>query len=184
MRLFAGIDLPTDVRENLAALLGGLRPCARLSWSPAENLHITTKFIGEWPEPRLDALITALQSLPARQPIGIAFQGLGWFPNARAPKIFWAGVKADGGLAELARHTDETVARLGAPPEKRPFSPHLTLARIREQVPLARLQEAVAALASEDFGGFTASRFHLFLSRTSASGSVYSKLAEFPLVQS
>lgn len=184
MRLFAGIDLPNEVRENLAALLGGLRPCARLNWSPAENLHITTKFIGEWPEQRLDALVAALQSLPPRQPIGIALQGLGWFPNARAPKIFWVGVKADGGLAELARHTDETVARLGVPLERRPFSPHLSLARIREQVPLARLQEAVAALASEDFGEFKASRFHLFLSQTAASGSVYSKLAEFPLVRS
>jgi 2'-5' RNA ligase len=184
MRLFAGIDLPHEVRENLAALTGSLRPCARLNWSPAANLHITTKFIGEWPEQRLDALVAALQSLPPRQPIGIAFRGLGWFPNARAPKIFWVGVKADGGLAEMARHTDETVARLGVPPERRPFSPHLTLARIREQVPLARLQEAVAALPSEDFGEFTAGCFHLFLSQPSASGSVYSKLAEFPLVRS
>lgn len=183
MRLFAGIDLPNEVRENLAALIGTLRPCARLNWSPAANLHITTKFIGEWPEHRLDALVAALQSLPPRQPIGIAFQGLGWFPNARAPKIFWVGVKANGGLAELARHTDETVARLGVPPEKRPFSPHLTLARIREQVPLARLQEDVAALPSEDFGEFTAGCFHLFLSQPTASGSVYSKIAEFPLVR-
>jgi 2'-5' RNA ligase len=87
-------------------------------------------------------------------------------------------------LAELARHTDEATARLGVPPERRPFSPHLTLARIREQVRLARLREAVAALPSEDFGEFTASRFHLFLSQPSASGSVYSKLAEFPLVRS
>jgi 2'-5' RNA ligase len=184
MRLFAGIDLPTEVRESLAAMLGGLRPCARLSWSPAANLHITTKFIGEWPEERLDALIAALRSLPPRQPIGIAFRGLGWFPNAHAPKIFWVGVKADGGLAELARQTDEAVARLGVPPERRRFSPHLTLARIREQVPLARLREAVAALPSEDFGEFTASRFHLFLSERAASGSVYTKLAEFPLAQS
>ena len=229
MRLFAGIDLPAEVRENLAALLGGLRPCARLNWSPAENLHITTKFIGEWSEDRLDALVAALRSLPPRQPIGIALRGLGWFPNAHgtveeslrptararqesyptrqakhfdtgrvslptcpsdsstvpcAPKIFWVGVKADGGLAELARHTDETVARLGVPPERRPFSPHLTLARIRKQVPLARLRDAVAALPSADFGEFTASRFHLFLSETAASGSVYTKLAEFPLAQS
>ena len=184
MRLFAGIDLPAEVRENLAALLGRLRPCVRLNWSPAENLHITTKFIGEWPEDRLDALIAALRSLPTRQPIGIALRGLGWFPTAHAPKIFWVGVKANGGLAELARHTDETTARLGVPPERRPFSPHLTLARIREQVPLARLREAVAALPSEDFGEFTASRFHLFLSETAASGSIYTKLAEFPLAQS
>jgi RNA 2',3'-cyclic 3'-phosphodiesterase len=184
MRLFAGIDLPNEVRENLAALLGGLRPFARLNWSPVANLHITTKFIGEWPEQRLDALVATLRALPPRQPIGIAFRGLGWFPHARAPKIFWAGVNADAGLAELARHTDEAVARLGVPPEKRSFSPHLTLARIREQVPLPRLQKAVAALPSEDFGEFTASRFHLFLSQPSASGSVYSKLAEFPLVRS
>ena len=65
MRLFTGIDLPVEVRENLGVLLGRLRPTARLKWSPVANFHVTTKFIGEWPQSGLRELISALGSLPA-----------------------------------------------------------------------------------------------------------------------
>ena len=64
MRLFTGIDLPEDVRERLERLLMHLRPCAHLKWSPVYNLHVTLKFIGEWPEEKLPQLETALRSIP------------------------------------------------------------------------------------------------------------------------
>ena len=61
MRLFTGIDLPDDVREKLERLLMHLRPCAHLKWSPVYNLHVTLKFIGEWPEEKLPQLEAALR---------------------------------------------------------------------------------------------------------------------------
>lgn len=181
MRLFTAIDLSEEVRRNLERLLERLRPAARLRWSRPENLHITTKFIGEWPEGRLEELKRALAAIPPPGPVTVAVRGLGWFPNARAPRVFWAGIEAGPGLAELARQTELCTSRLGVPEEGRPYSPHLTLARVPPGTPLAALEKAIAGLPQTDFGVFTAVRFHLYLSELSPGGSRYTRLADFPL---
>src|ERR1035441_4957883 len=92
MRLFTGLDLPEDVVANLERLLAKLRPAARIGWSAPANLHITTKFIGEWPDERLEELKQALVSVEARAAIDVAVRKVGFFPNARAPRVFWCGV--------------------------------------------------------------------------------------------
>jgi RNA 2',3'-cyclic 3'-phosphodiesterase len=182
MRLFTGLDLPSDVIQNLERLLVRLRPAARVNWSPVANLHITTKFIGEWPDEKLNVLTTALGALPARAAIAVHMHKLGFFPNPRAPRNFWCGIEAPG-LPELAADTEAATSGAGIPAEKRPYSPHLTLARIKDRVDLRPLHEAIAALPSSDFGQFTASRFFLYRSQLRATGSVYTKLAEFPLAK-
>lgn len=179
MRLFTAIDLPSQVLDALEELLERLKPTARLKWSPRENLHITTKFIGEWPEARRAELEATLRGIGRLDPIPIALRGVGFFPNPHAPRVFWVGVEAGPGLAELARRTDAALARLGVPAETRPFSPHLTLARIREPVPLGPLRQAIARLESLEFGEFEADRFYLYLSELRPAGSVYTKLSEF-----
>lgn len=180
MRLFTGLDLPDEVVENLDQLISRLRPHAQIHWSPPQNLHITTKFIGEWPEERLDELKTALASAKAPQPISVHIRKVGFFPNPHAPRVFWCGIEAPG-LEDLAAATDRATAALGIASEKRAFSPHLTLARIKEKVNLQPLRELIASLPSLDFGRFTADRFFLYHSRLSPSGSVYTKLAEWKL---
>jgi 2'-5' RNA ligase len=181
MRLFTGLDLPAEVIQSLDRLIAQLRPTARIKWSPPANLHVTTRFIGEWPESRLPELQAALAALPGYPPIPIHVRNLGFFPNPHSPRVFWAAVEAAPDLAALAAETDRALDPLGLPPEGRPFSPHLTLARIKEPVPLQSLREAIAALPSLDFGSFTAASFFLYHSRPGPSGSVYTKLAEFPL---
>jgi 2'-5' RNA ligase len=183
MRLFVAIDLPPDVIANLESLLARLKPAAHINWSPIENLHITTKFIGEWPEDRLPELTSALRMLPARPAIPIAIEKLGFFPNPHSPRVFWAGVHGGDALAQLARETEEALAALGIEKEQRPYSPHLTLARIKTPGKQPPLLQAVAALPSLDFGRFTADRFFLYHSKTAPSGSVYDKFAEYPLAQ-
>ena len=183
MRLFAGLDLAPDVVANLELLLEQLKPAAQIKWSPPRNLHITTKFIGEWPGERLEELKAALGVLPAQPPISIAIAKLGFFPNPHAAHVFWAGVNGGDSLQALARATDEATAALGVAKEERPYSPHLTLARIAKPGRLPGLLSAVAALPSLEFGAFTADRFFLYQSQTSPAGSVYTKLAEFPLAK-
>lgn len=178
MRLFTGLDLPADISENLGRLLARLRPTARVNWSPVENLHITTKFIGEWPEEKLESLVVALAALPPRPPLAIHVHKVGFFPNPHAPRSFWCGIESEG-VAGLAADIDRATAALGIPSEKRAYSPHLTLARIKERVELQALREAIAAAPSLDFGRFQADSFFLYRSQLRPTGSVYTKLAEF-----
>lgn len=180
MLLFTAIDIPEDIREGLRALLKRLKPLAKLSWCRVENLHITTKFIGAWPEERLDEMKRALAAAPAQGPIEISVKGLGWFPNERRPRVFWAGIEGGEPLRSLAQATEQAAARLGVAVEERAFSPHLTLARIREAVPLDALRQTLESLpcgCGFDFGSFRAAGFVLYLS---ANGR-YTQLARFPI---
>jgi 2'-5' RNA ligase len=183
MRLFTGLDLPGDVVANLEELLRRLKPAARIQWSPPANLHVTTKFIGEWPEARLGELKATLAGLPGRAVIPVRIRRVGFFPNPHSPRSFWCGIEAPG-LPELAADTDLATAALGVARDKRAFSPHLTLARIKQGVELQPLREALAALATLEFGGFPAVSFFLYQSTLRPAGSVYTKLAEFPLTKS
>lgn len=182
MRLFVAVDLPYDVQAQIVAMLGTLRRSARIQWSKPANLHITTKFIGDWPESRLDDLKTELQFFHPTFPISV--HGIGWFPNARNPRVFYAGVDGGNSLLELARLTDAAVATVGIPTETKRYSPHLTLARNREQTPLDSLQHAAAQFETAEFGCFECDRFWLYESRPAPEGTMYIKLAEFPLNRS
>jgi len=182
MRLFAGIAIPPEVQQSLRRLIDALRGAApSLRWSRPENLHITTKFLGEVPEASLERMIETLGALPRVGRIAIGIRGLGWFPNPHSPRVFWCGVDAPPELAQLARLTEEAVAPFGIERENRKFSPHLTLARVNPGTPVLKLQQAVAALPSVEFGNFTAFHFHLYESQLAPGGSKYRKLATFPL---
>ena len=180
MRLFTGIDLPDEVRERLERLLMHLRSCAHLKWSPVYNLHVTLKFIGEWPEEKLPQLESALRSLANREAISAEVKGLGWYPNPHHPRVFWAGVQGGDALRLLVKDIETGIATLGIAPEDRAFNAHLTLARIKEPAPLQALRSAIAQLESVEFGSFEVDRFFLFRSQPGSAGSIYTKLSEYP----
>jgi 2'-5' RNA ligase len=181
IRLFTGIAVPPAINARLDDLVRRLKPLARIRWSPASNFHITTKFIGAWREDRLETLKQALATLPSTGPFSIAVRGLGFYPHARSPRIFWTGIAGGEPLSALASQTDKICAELGVAPEKRDYSPHLTLARIDTPPNLTALHHAIAQDPAPDFGAFQAAAFHLYLSRPGAGGSIYTSLAEFLL---
>ncbi len=175
MRLFTALDIGPQIREDLVALIAGLQPLARLRWSPAANLHITTKFIGEWPAHRLAELAEVLPAgLPEPK---VTISGVGFFPNDRYPKVFFARVAPSAELTALAQHTGAALQALGIAPEKHPYRPHVTLARIPEATRLHGLRERLDQLQPGYFGTFPASEFALYESR----GGHYTKLQSFPL---
>lgn len=176
MRLFTAIDLPSDILLRLERLLSALRPEALIKWSPLDNLHITTKFIGEWPEQRVPELHGALQQLTRRQPFEIEFKHLGWFPNDRSPRVLWLGVEGGNSLTGLAGEIDDVLAPLGVAKEERELSPHLTLARIKNPVPLSNLRKKVEEMQPAELGKFPVSHFSLFRSRPGTNASIYEKL--------
>ena len=180
MRLFAGIAVAPAILKNLENLLAELRPVAALKWSPVENLHITTRFIGEWPEARLEEMRAALAAVPCPGPITIGIHGFGYLPNPHQPRIFFAAVKTGPELAGLAAATDTALESLGLPREARPYHPHLTLARMANDN-IRQLRERIANMKNPDFGSFEAPEFHLYLSSPGPQGSLYTKLSAFPL---
>jgi 2'-5' RNA ligase len=177
LRLFAAIDIPHDVKTRLETLLVRLRPLAKLHWIPVEKLHITTKFIGEWPEECLDELKRALAAVTSPAPIEVAIRRVGWLPNPRSARILYAGVESSETLVELAAATERAAANAGVPAEERPYRPHVTLARTRKRVPLDALRAALSEIELSDIGSYQASSFAVYLS---AAGK-YTKLQEFPL---
>lgn len=180
MRLFTAIDIPPPVRSRLSALLDLLRPAAKLRWSPVENLHVTTKFIGEWPDQRLGEMHDALATVATPAAACLTVRGLAWLPHPHRPRVFWVGVEDGGQLNTLAQATGLAVTRLGVPAEDRPYRPHLTLARLKDRTGIEAVRQLVAGLDSTDFGSFQATSFFLYLS---AAGK-YTRLREFSFVQS
>ncbi|MFL6353628.1 MAG: RNA 2',3'-cyclic phosphodiesterase [Bryobacteraceae bacterium] len=179
MRLFTAIDPSAEVLLRLERLMTVLRPEALVKWSPVDNLHITTKFIGEWPESRLEELSDALTSLLPRGPFDLQVHEFGWFPNEYSPQTLWIGVHGGAPLLELARETDERLAKLGIAKENRPFTPHLTLARIKNPVPMRRLRQRIQEVQSTSLGSFSVAQFFLFRSDPGSNSSIYRKVREY-----
>jgi 2'-5' RNA ligase len=177
LRLFTAIDIPPDLKATFAALLDRLRPLAKLHWIPVEKLHITTKFIGEWPEQRLEELTRALGAVRSPVPVDIAIRRIGWLPNPRSARILYAGVESGEALIALAAATEQAAAASGVLVKDRVYRPHVTLARTRRRVPLDALKQAFAGIELSAIGSYRASSFALYLS---AAGK-YTKLQEYSL---
>jgi 2'-5' RNA ligase len=179
MRLFTAIDLPAEMLLRLERLLSALRPEALIKWSPLDNLHITTKFIGEWPEQRLEELHGALAGLTPRETFDIDVHDLGWFPSERSPRVLWAGVHAGPALKQLMAETEERLLTLGVPREDKPANPHLTLARIKNPAPLRNLRKKVEELQPAELGTFSVRHFCLFRSDPGSNASIYRSLQDY-----
>lgn len=175
MRLFTALSLPLEIVERLDGFITEWKLIARLRWSLVENLHVTTKFIGDWPGERLDEL---RERLPRDRPAPrVDVRGIGFFPNDRFPKVLFARVEPDVRLEHLARATDQAMNELGVPAEKHPYHPHVTLARIPSSVRLHGLRERIANLGLGEIGSYTPSEYSLFESRAGQ----YLNIGTFPL---
>jgi RNA 2',3'-cyclic 3'-phosphodiesterase len=182
VRVFAALDVPEAVCAALTDLSGRLKnTCPSARWVRLEGVHITLKFIGEVPPPQLEAICEALGDLPNFATIATRFAGLGFFPSARRPRVFWAGVEAGPHLAELAAAIEMKLEPLGIPPEKRAFQPHLTLARLEPPQGTQALSVAVESLGAPEFGSATFEEFHLYQSVLKRSGAEYTRLMTYPL---
>ena len=180
MRLFVALEIPSEVRANLAALLEDLRAISREpKWVRPENLHVTLKFLGEVAEAQVDAVQAALRGVRSEQSVALEFRGVGFFPNAKHPRVFWAGIEASANLRKLAADMEGLMEKCGFPREQREFSPHLTLARFERPGLPERLRGAIAENAQRDFGTLRTNEFHLIQSKLKPAGAEYTTLASF-----
>jgi len=104
---------------------------------------------------------------------------LGFFPNEKKPRVFWAGIDSSSNLKTLAADIEGAMEKCGIAREKREFSPHLTLARLERSLPEA-LRKAIAQNAQREFGSLRTGEFHLMQSKLKPSGAEYTTLQTFP----
>lgn len=166
-RLFTGLEIPPEIGETLSGLRGGL-PGAR--WIDPENYHVTLRFIGD-----IDGVsaneIAGVLSRVNRKPFDVALQGLQSF-GGKKPRAVVASVVPSRPLLELQADLERLIRRVGLDPEGRKFTPHVTLARLRD----ASNQDVADYLSVRGYFPtkvFKASRFVLFSSRASVGGGPY-----------
>lgn len=189
MRLFVALEIPKATRETLGALLARMGPtCPGARWSRPEGMHLTLKFIGEVSDEKAKGIRAELGAVRGPSAIEIIFRGAGFFPNARHPRVLWAGVQADANLAELAGEIDRRLEPLGIARETRGFRPHMTLARFKSEQGLPALQAALASFEKNaasahgsglEFGRGSFEEFHLIQSTLRPEGALYTTLASF-----
>ncbi len=134
IRTFVAIDLPEEVKAELASVIAGLRQKNdRVRWVKPDSMHLTLKFLGDIPEQSVGPLSAELDTA-ARDftPLSLAVEGLGAFPNLRRPRVVWAGLSGEiEGLRQIASRVDKACASFGVKPEKRPFQAHITIGRLK-----------------------------------------------------
>jgi 2'-5' RNA ligase len=185
MRLFIAVNLPSEVRERLAAEQDRLRRAqADVSWVRAENIHVTLKFLGETEEKRLERIRPALREVArSGAPFSIQVSGLGSF-GGRIPRVVWVGLQEGAEpLSRLAKDIEAALARLGFPRERRGFTAHITLGRVRSAKNVGALLTALAQTETGPFGSVEVNQFELMRSELRPTGSVYTVLDRFPLAQ-
>ncbi|MFI5316728.1 MAG: RNA 2',3'-cyclic phosphodiesterase [Myxococcota bacterium] len=180
LRAFIAVDLAPEARACAAEAVERLQSAvpAGVRWVPAENRHLTLKFLGEIAEDRVDALVErASAKLASVPPFEIALAGFGAFPSARDARVLWLGVaRGSSALAKLARKLDSAARIAGAERERRPFSAHLTLGRLREP---ARVE--IERLAPPTSVTWTVAEVVLYESRLAPDGARYVPLAHLAL---
>jgi RNA 2',3'-cyclic 3'-phosphodiesterase len=182
MRTFVAIEIPVEIRKRIQELIVALeRAPVDIRWSRPESLHITLQFLGEVAPEKIGPVKARLETLPEFGPLPIDIRGAGFFPNERAARVLWLGIHAGPELAQLAERIGECLVPLGFSKEDRPFAPHLTLGRMRTSKNLSALRELLRLKEPLEMGSFVARDFFLYESQSAPGGSVYRRLARFPV---
>jgi 2'-5' RNA ligase len=182
-RLFIAIDLSPDVRrwlEKARSVLEPGLPAGAVRWVDPQGIHITLKFLGEVAVNRIDGVRAAMdQAVAGVSPFSLTVEGLGCFPKTARPRVVWAGVRAEPKLIGIQKRLEDILSATGFPRERRAFSPHLTLGRVKDganENQLQRIGAAVENARMETPAGMEAGRLCLFRSILRPSGAEYSVL--------
>ena len=175
-RLFVAIDPSEAVRTQVLGICCGL-PDAR--WTEPEQLHLTLCFIGEVDGATFLDISEALARITA-EPFSLQLRGVGFFPPRRLPRVVWAGIEKSEPLMTLQRKITTRLFQLGVTLENRKFTPHLTLARLRETPPakVGRYLEANGLFSS---ASFVVERFLLYSSILGRKGASHLVEQEYVL---
>jgi RNA 2',3'-cyclic 3'-phosphodiesterase len=176
-RLFVAIDLPEDIKKAICALRC---PISGAKWVDEAQFHLTLRFIGDADDDLLHRITTVLSGIMAA-PFSLAMMGVGCFPPKRNPKVLWVGIGKNEALFNLQDAVEKVLLQSGLEPEIRSFSPHITIARLKET------SAVLLAPFLQKNNGFTTPKFPvtefiLYSSTLAPQGAIHRQVALFPLL--
>ena len=190
LRLFIALSVPEAVKDEVERARTELRRAVAgpgIRWTKREQLHLTLRFLGNVDGPRIPALIEALETTAsAFAPLRLRASGVGFFPEARPPRVVWVGVPDQGGqLASLQRAVQAVTGEFTSEKPEETFTGHLTLGRIKRlRHPDAQaLTRLASSMANRLFGEWVAPELELFRSQLSEQGATHTCIAAAPLAQ-
>ena len=183
LRAFIAVEIPPKIHqaiENKTASMQAALNASLVRWVPSANIHLTLKFLGDISPTNVEMLSQMLSvEVSQHQAFGMGFEGLGAFPNSKRPRVIWIGIQAPAGLEALQHGIEAAAAKLGYPVEKRPFSPHLTIGRVKQNINSIGMKKIRTALEETQVGSLgtmQVTAVHLFKSDLKPSGAVYTRL--------
>ncbi len=188
IRSFIAIELPEEIRQALAELQASLQieKQPSVKWVDPHSIHLTLKFLGSIPAARTSDITSAIEAAARGiAPFTLEVKGVGVFPNFKRVRVVWVGVEGDiSQLRLLQQRIESGLGPLGFARESRPFTPHLTLARVREKAPPGEQQDFGQVIASASFETahhFTVSQVNLMRSQLTTEGAIYGQIATISL---
>jgi len=190
IRAFVAIELPAEARDYCDEVLARAKRLlasaqGAVRWIRPEGIHVTLKFLGSVPGEQVPELTQRLMTaLTGQAPFDVTLHDLGVFSSAESPRVIWLGLEGNlRALGQAQERVEEATGPLGYPRDKRPYRPHLTLGRVREDAPLEELAE-IGQLPSEWPRGpgctFRVTSASLMRSNLSRGGARYTRLADIP----
>ncbi len=176
-RLFVGLPVPEPLATQLTLLGGGIEGAR---WESADKLHLTLRFLGDVDGGARTDLDAALRTVSA-DPFEITLRGCGHFPPRGDPRVLWVGIAPCPALLALQTRIEAAVRGAGFDPEPRKFSPHVTLARLRN-APARKVAAWISSHALWDAPPFAVEAFTLFSSVLGPRGSKHTPETDYPLV--
>ena len=191
VRSFIAIELPDELKLGLAQLEAQLKMSKQpwVKWVDPYSIHLTLKFLGSIAVDRISEITGAMEeAIQGISPFHLEVKDLGVFPSLRRVQVAWVGISGEvDKLSQLQQHLESNLARLGFAPESRPFTPHLTLARLRNQASLDERQNFGQLIATTRFeAAYTikVDAISLMRSQLTREGALYSRISSVRLNKS
>ncbi|MBI5074138.1 MAG: RNA 2',3'-cyclic phosphodiesterase [Nitrospirae bacterium] len=183
IRCFVAVNLPDRIRRSLADLIAGLRKTgADVAWVQAERIHLTLKFLGNTDSAMIPEITERLsKKLSHYNAFYIKIGGVGCFPSEKRPRVFWVGIEHSAVLNSIRKDMDAEFAQLGFAPEERPFSPHLTIGRVRSLRGIGEMLRSFAEHRGTDLGAVEVKSIHIMKSDLKPAGAEHTSIAEIPM---
>lgn len=185
LRAFIAVEIPLDIRQNVEHATSNLRrgTGSLIRWVAVENMHLTVKFLGDIPSANVEVLTRMIQAeADSLHCFDIHLTGIGSFPGPKRPRVIYIGIQAPAELEAFQRQLESATRRLGYNSDAnggRSFAPHLTIGRVRQNIPaddLKKIRRALEESKIDSPGTARVNSVHLYKSDLKRTGPVYTKL--------